>query len=275
MNVFLALVVVTASAAVAIGAILLVRRNAPDGSYFHDGDRAAGVCGVLATGFAVLLGLVVVLAFTSYDDSRAGAETEALTLAQQYEVANLLPPAAGRRLGSELVCYGRSVIHQEWPRMRNGTQTDAANPWGVALFRTLRGIEPKTASQQAAYAKWLDQRLDRESARNARIHGAVGVIPGPLWLVLFVIAAMIVGFMLLFADSGEPAFVQATLIGTVVAVMVATLLVIGFLNNPYRPGLGSLQPTAMQRTLRILDEERRIVGDRTPPPCDERGLARV
>jgi len=274
-NVFLALVVVTASAAVAIGAILLVRRNAPDGSYFHDGDRAAGVFGVLATGFAVLLGLVVVLAFTSYDDSRAGAETEALTLAQQYEVANLLPQAAGRRLGSELVCYGRSVVHQEWPRMRNGTQTDAANPWGVALFRTLRGIEPKTASQQAAYAKWLDQRLDRESARNARIHGAVGVIPGPLWLVLFVIAAMIVGFMLLFADSGEPAFVQATLIGTVVAVMVATLLVIGFLNNPYRPGLGSLQPTAMQRTLRILDEERRIVGDRTPPPCDERGLARV
>ena len=275
MNVFLALVVVTASAAVAIGAILLVRRNAPDGSYFHDGDRAAGVFGVLATGFAVLLGLVVVLAFTSYDDSRAGAETEALTLAQQYEVANLLPPAAGRRLGSELVCYGRSVVHQEWPRMRNGTQTDAANPWGVALFRTLRGIEPKTASQQAAYAKWLDQRLDRESARNARIHGAVGVIPGPLWLVLFVIAAMIVGFMLLFADSGEPAFVQATLIGTVVAVMAATLLVIGFLNNPYRPGLGSLQPTAMQRTLRILDEERQIVGDTTPPPCDERGLARV
>ena len=159
--------------------------------------------------------------------------------------------------------------------MQNGTQTDAANPWGVALFRTLRGIEPKTAAQQAAYAKWLDQRLDREAARSARIHGAVGVIPAPLWLVLFVIAAMIVGFMLLFADSGEPAFVQATLIGTVVAVMVATLLVIGFLNNPYRPGLGSLQPTAMQRTLRILDEERRIVGDRTPPPCDERGLARV
>jgi hypothetical protein len=275
MNVLLALIIVVASAAVGIGAILLVRRNAPDGSYFHDGDRAAGVFGVLATGFAVLLGLVVVLAFTSYDDSRAGAETEALTVAQQYEVANLLPQAAGRRLGSELVCYGRSVIHQEWPRMRNGTQTDAANPWGVALFRTLRRIEPKTASQQAAYAKWLDQRLDRESARSARIHGAVGVIPGPLWLVLFVIAAMIVGFMLLFADSGEPAFVQATLIGTVVAVMAATLLVIGFLNNPYRPGLGSLQPTAMQRTLRILDEERQIVGDTTPPPCDERGLARV
>ena len=274
MNVFVALLAIAASAGLAISALLLVRRHAPDGSYFNDGDRAAGVFGVLATGFAVLLGLVVVLAFTSYDESRAGAETEALTLAQQYEVVHLLPPAAGRRLASELLCYGRSVVHEEWPSMQDGTQTDAANPWGVALFRTLRGIEPKTAAQQAAYAKYLDQRLDREAARSARIHGAVGVIPGPLWLVLFVIAAMIVGFMLLFADSGERAFVQATLIGTVVAVMVATLLVIGFLNHPYRPGLGSLKPTAMERTLRILDQERRIVGDTAPAPCDNRGVAR-
>jgi hypothetical protein len=273
MNVLVALVVVAASAALAITALLLVRRHAPDGSYFHDGDRAAGVFGVLATGFAVLLGLVVVLAFTSYDDSRTGAQTEALTLAQQYEVAHLLPPAAGRRLASELICYGRSVVHQEWPRMKDGTQTDAMNPWGVALFRTLRAVEPKTSAEQAAYSKWLDQRLDREAARSARIHGAAGVIPAPLWLVLFVIAAMIVGFMLFFADSGERALVQATLIGTVVAVMAATLLVIGFLNNPYGPGLGSLRPTAMERTLRLLEQERRIVGDSTPTPCDETGRA--
>lgn len=157
--------------------------------------------------------------------------------------------------------------------MEDGTQTDAMNPWGVALFRTLRTIQPQTAAEQAAYSKWLDQRLEREAARGARIHGATGVIPAPLWLVLFVIAAMIVAFMLLFADSGERAFVQATLIGTVVAVMAATLLVIAFLNHPYRPGLGSLKPTAMERTLRILDQERKIVGDSTAPPCDEQGRA--
>src|SRR3954453_8087991 len=273
MNIPGTLVVMSVSAGFAIGVMLLVRRRAPEGSYFNDGDRAAGVFGVLATGVAVLLGLVVVLAFTSYDNARTGAGTEALTVAQQYEVAHLLPPAAGRRLAAELVCYGRSVVHEEWPRMRDGTQTEAMNPWGVALFRSLRTVEPRTASEQAAYSKWLDQRLDREAARSARIHGAAGVIPTPLWLVLFVIATMIVGFMLLFADSGERAFVQATLIGTVVAVIAATLLVIGFLDNPYRPGVGSLQPTSMQRTLRILDQERRIVGDSTRSPCDERGRA--
>lgn len=273
MNLAVALVVVVASAGLAIAAMLLVRRRAPEGSYFNDGDRAAGVFGVLATGFAVLLGLVVVLAFTSYDESRTGAGTEAVTVAQQYEVAHLLPPATGRRLAAELICYGRSVVHQEWPRMQDGTQTDAMNPWGVALLRTLRTVDPRTPSEQAAYSKWLDQRLDREAARNARIHGAVGVIPAPLWLVLYLTAALIVGFMLLFADSGEPAFVQAALIGTVVTVMAATLLLIRFLDDPYRPGLGSLQPTAMERTLVLLEQERRIVGDATPSPCDEHGRA--
>ena len=271
MNVLLACVVVVVAAALAIAAMLFVRRRAPDGSYFNDGDRASGFFGVIATGFAVLLGLIVVLAFTSYDESRTGAETEALTVAQQYEVAHLLPVAGGRRLAAELICYSRSVIDVEWPRMENGTQSDAMNPWGVALFRTLRTIDPRTASEQAAYAKWLDQRLDRETARAARIHGAAGVIPAPLWLVLFVIAALIVGFMMFFADSGERAIVQAALVGTVVATMTAILLVIGFLDNPYQRGLGSLQPDAMKRTLQILDQERRIVGDSTPIPCDEHG----
>jgi hypothetical protein len=32
--------------------MLLVRRSAPEGSYFEDGDRASGIFGVLATAFA-------------------------------------------------------------------------------------------------------------------------------------------------------------------------------------------------------------------------------
>src|SRR3954447_3739784 len=263
MNVLLASLIVVVSSALAITALLLVRRQAPDGSYFNDGDRAAGVFGVLATGFAVLLGLVVVLAFTSFDDARTGAATEALTVAQQYEVAHLLPRAQGRRLAAELVCYGRSVVHREWPRMETGTQTDAMNPWGVALFRTFRAVEPRSASEQAAYSKWLDQRLDREAARGARIHGASSVIPTPLWLVLYGTALLIVGVMLFFAGRGEPAVVQAALIGTVVAVMVGTILLIRFLDNPYRPGVGRLKPVAMEQTLRLLDQERRIIGDTT------------
>ena len=97
--------------------MLLARRRAPEGSHFQDGDRAAGVFGVLATGFAVLLGFVVFLAFESYDTSRSGAEDEARIVSQQFETAQFLPVAVRGTLSGELVCYGRNVVHQEWPRM--------------------------------------------------------------------------------------------------------------------------------------------------------------
>src|SRR4051812_4929251 len=145
--------VVAAVTAVTVGAMLLVRRRAPEGGYFADGDRAAGVFGVLATGFSVLLGFIVFLAFTSYDQSRSGAEQEALLLVQQVENAQFFPSPARGQLTGELVCYARSVVNVEWDRTRAGTQGDAINPWGVALFRTLQGVHPRTATQQSAYDK--------------------------------------------------------------------------------------------------------------------------
>lgn len=264
--------VVGLAVGVAVSALLLVRRRAPAGSFFADGDRAAGVFGVLATGFSVLLGLIVFLAFTSYDQSRSGAETEALLVAQQFETAQFFPVAVRQRLGDELICYARSVVHQEWPRMRSGTQGGMFNPWGVAMFRTLKVTTPRTAVEQTAYDKWLDRRADREVARNDRIHGAEGVIPAPLWVVLFIIAGVICIFMLFFADSGERAVIQAVLIGSVVAVIVVTLFLIRFLDDPFQGGYGTLQPVAMERTLGQLAQERRLVGQSGPLPCDESGV---
>jgi hypothetical protein len=267
-----AIVIVIVAAGLAIAAMLLVRRNAPDGSYFADGDRAAGVFGVIATGFSVLLGLIVFLAFESYDQSRTGAEDEARLVAQQFETAQFLPVAVRRELGHELVCYARFVV-SEWPRLESASDetVDTANPWGVALFRTLKVTNPRTAAEQSAYDKWLDRTADRESARSDRIHGAVGVIPGTLWVVLFFITGAIFVFMLFFADSGERAATQALMMGTVIAVITATLLLIRFLDDPFRDGFGGLKPVAMERALGVLGEQRRLVGDKGALPCDAGG----
>lgn len=270
MSIITAVAIVLGCVVVAVAAMLTVRRHAPDGSYFHDGDRASGVFGVLATGFAVLLGLVVVLAFTSFDESRSGAETEALLVSQQYETAQFLPEAQRPDLSGQLVCYARNVVHQEWPRLDDGTQGETINPWAIELFRTTKTIDPQTPAEQAAYSKWLDQTSDREAARNDRMHGAAGVIPAPLWLVLLFSAVIIFGYMLLFADSNEPWFVQAALVGSVAAVMVSSLLLINVLDNPFSEHPGGLEPIAMERTIKVLAQEEAVVAA-APAPCDVKG----
>jgi Protein of unknown function (DUF4239) len=270
-NIVLGFLLVAAVTAAAVAAMLLVRRRAPEGGYFADGDRAAGIFGVLATGFSVLLGFIVFLAFTSFDQSRSGAEQEALQVVQQVETAQFFPAAAAAELTGELVCYGRSVIHGEWEQMRQGTLGDELNPWGVELFRTVQTVAPRTASEQSAYDKWLDQTSAREEARRDRVHGAVGVIPTQLWIVLFFIAAIIFVYTLFFADSGERAVVQALLMGSVVSVIAALLLLLAALDNPFHEGVGGLEPTAMERSLRLVDEALGAIDAQVSLPCDGEG----
>ncbi len=272
MNLVWAFLITAAVAGVAVAALLLVRRRAPEGGYFEDGDRAAGVFGVLATGFSVLLGFIVFLAFASYDQSRVGAEQEALILVQQVENAQFFPRTARSDLTSELVCYGRSVVNDEWDRMNAGTQGDAINPWGVRLFRTLQSTRPQSAIEQSHYDKWLEQTSAREEARRDRVHGAAGVIPTPLWIVLFFIAGVIFVFMLFFADRAERAVVQGMLIGSTISVITVLLLLLNGLNSPYHDGVGGLQPVAMERSLRVIDEALRAVDAEVELPCDAAGV---
>src|SRR6185436_2767463 len=96
-----AAIIVVGVTGVSIVAMLSVRRRAPEGSHFADGDRAAGVFGVLATGFALLSGFVVFLAFESYDTSRSGARAEARIVAHQFETVQLLPASTRQRMSGE------------------------------------------------------------------------------------------------------------------------------------------------------------------------------
>jgi hypothetical protein len=266
--------IVLGVAVVAIGAMLLVRRRAPEGSYFEDGDRASGIFGVLATGFAVLIGFVVFLAFESFDTSRSGAEAEARTVVEQFETAQFLPVAVRARLSGDLVCYARTVVSQEWPAMEAGSLGDSRNPWTLTMLRTLQTTEPRSASEQTAYSKWFDQRTDRENGRADRIHGAEGVIPLPVWIVLLLASGVIFVYMLFFADSAERWIVQATMMGGVAVVITSTLLLLVFLDHPYGSGVGALRPVAMERALAQLRQDKVLAPERIIIPCDSRGIAR-
>jgi hypothetical protein len=143
------------------------------------------------------------------------------------------------------------------------------NP-GVQLFSTLTTVRPKTAVE-AAYSKWLDQTSEREQARLDRVGPGTDIVPGPLWLILFVSAALVFFYAFLFADPAEGRLPQAVIAGTIAAMLVTSLLVIRFLNAPYTPGTGSLKPTEMVRVLGQIDQASQALNLRYPIPCDAAG----
>ena len=271
MNLLASLLVLVGVTAATVTSMLLVRRRAPEGSFFSDGDRASGVFGVLATGFSVLLGFIIFLSFQAYDDTRAGAETEAAVVVQMVQTAQLMPAGSSKELTGDLVCYARSVVSTEWEAVADGRLEDSVNPWGARMFTTVAALAPQTATEQSAYDRWMGQSADRQQARSDRVHTPQGIIPSPLWLALYLICAVIFAYLLFFADSAERAVTQAMLMGSVTVVITVLMLLLGFFDDPHGEGAGALEPTAMQRSLRLIDAQARVAGIEVDPPCDQRG----
>lgn len=90
--------------------MLLVRRRAPEGNYFHDTTQASGVFTVAGTAYAVLLAFVFLLAFQSYNSARSAAEAEATATASLYHDADAFQAPIAARLHGEVVCYARALI---------------------------------------------------------------------------------------------------------------------------------------------------------------------
>ncbi len=142
------------------------------------------------------------------------------------------------------------------------------------MFLTISTVEPKTPTEQSAYDRWMDQTAQREQARTDRVHGAEGIIPSPLWLVLSVISLVIFVYLLFFADRAEGAVTQAVLMGSVTVVITLLLFLLVFFDHPHGGGVGRLQPTAMVRTIDLINAELDVAGVDVSPPCDDDGNRR-
>jgi hypothetical protein len=270
-DIALSIAIVIAASAAAIGGMLLLRRRAPEGGYFSDAERAAGVFGVLATAFSVLLAFVIFLTFSDFDDAKSAAEDESLAVSEQFEAAELFAPAERDLLQGELICYGRAVIEDEWPLLGDGERSELVDGWVASIDRSFDAASPGAFAERAAFEKWFDETATREKARGTRLVEADGVIPTPLWLVLLLGAASVIGYMFMFADSRELRRAQAVQIGAVTALVTASLLVVNFLDQPYEGRTGSIEPEAMRFALQRMVDEEANRHELATPPCDDHG----
>ena len=171
----IAIVVLVVTTGIAIVAMLWVRRTAPDGSYFHDGDRAAGVFGVLATGFAVLLGFVVFLAFTSYDSAEPAPSPRPGSWPSRSRPRSCFLRRFAKNSPQELVCYARSVAGVQWDRMEAGTLGEDLNPWAVKLFQhTQEGPirRPRPSRRRTASGSTNDPTEKKRGATASTVRSA-------------------------------------------------------------------------------------------------------
>jgi hypothetical protein len=266
-NLWLVAVIVAGAAAAAVGVMYQVRRRSRVDHFFIEIERGAGIFAFLGTAFAVILAFVVLEAFQSFNDAKSGAEEEATTLVQISRTAEFFPASERDPTEGILICYGRAVISDEWPAMKEGRRSPAVQIWVNHFQGALKGLHPETKAQEAAFLQLLGQQDKRTDARRARLSEANRALPAPVWFFLGLGAFVTVGFALFFADRREQYLVQGSLIAAITALVVSGLLLVWFLDHPYENRSGSIKPDEMERQLVIVENEHRDV----VPPCDQDG----
>ena len=265
----LAIILLVVADAVTVTVMLLLRRRAPEGSFFRDTQQAAGGFTVAGTAYAVLLAFVFLLAFQSYNTARTAAEQEATAVTTLYHDADSFPEPRRTALHGELTCYARSVITAEWPAMDQGNSSPVTQGWVDRMDATFDASHPRTPKEQNADANWVTLTSERTDGRRGRLQEAQAFVPGLVWILLIVGSIVVVAFVTLFADRRERGFVQAMLMLSVTTMLVAGLVLIKFFDDPYSDAAGSIKPDAMRRSLQTLaaiPSERLI---RTP--CNAQG----
>src|SRR5512133_819483 len=267
MNLWVGGLIVACAATAAVGLMYLVRSRSKVDHFFIEVERGAGTFAFLGTAYAVLLAFVVLAAFQSFNDAKTGAEEEATTVVQLSRTAKFFPPAERDPIGGVVICYGRAVIHEEWPAMKEGTRSPIVQGWVNRLEEGLLQLHPDTPAQQAAFLQMLEQQDKRTDARRARLSEANRALPAPVWFFLGLGAFITVGFALFFADRREHFVVQGTLMAAIAALVASGLLLVWFLDHPYENRSGSIKPDEMERQLVIVESEQ--VG--APQLCDSEG----
>ena len=133
-----------------------------------------------------------------------------------------------------------------WPAMADGVESPATNAALDAVYADLLRFQPADDRARVMMAEVLYQLDQLTQARRARLALASGIVPGILWAVLFLGAALTIGFTFFFGTENLGA--QALMTGALALLIFAGLLIIVAIDRPFS-GTVTVRPEALAAAL--------------------------
>lgn len=274
-NIWMGALAVLLIVAVALGLSFAMRLIAPRGGFFSDSDRASGIFSSIGTLFSVLLALVILLSVETYSDTQSYANAEADSVLEQFQLAQLFPSRDQFNVQSQLICYGRSVMNDEWPLMARNRQSSVVDGWAQSIDSTIDSVVVKGGKAEAGFALFLQQTLQRQEERRGRLEGAEGSLPPLVWPVLILGALTVLAYIIYYADSAERLSTQLLQVALVSMLLGASMILINALDHPFSNNPGKIRPEKMETSVQIMERDLGSLIDATnlgaTIPCDDAG----
>jgi hypothetical protein len=203
--------------------------------------------------YAVLLAFAVIVVWEKFTEADGEVAVEAGAAVTIYRLAEGLGGAAGEALQDAITAYLESAIADEWPAMAGGAESPATNTALDAVYSELLRFRPADERARIVMAEVLYQLDQLTQARRARLALASGIVPGILWGVLFLGAALTIGFTFFFGTENLGA--QALMTGALSLLIFSGLLIIVAIDRPFS-GTVKVRPLALEEVLADFAEAR-------------------
>lgn len=229
--------------------LYVVRKQYGSGNGFTHNDVAGPIMGTVGTVLAVLLTFMVVTVWQEYDQAAQGADTEAGELADLFHESYALPPQFGKPLRVKVRSYIGLVMHDEWPLMKTGGESRAAEDVARQIVDAVQSYMPSTMGQQTAQADALKHAHGFLDARRTRLFNNGESVPALVWTMMIFVAAITISSSYFFRVANAHAHLLMIL--ALASVVGATFLMIAELDLPFRGPL-QIPPSGFVHALQRL-----------------------
>lgn len=197
--------------------------------------------------FAVLLGLLIVNSWNSYDQTNNQVRQEAIYISDLYKKSLLLHEDSRHQLRSALKTYVKDLINLEWPLLPQGEYSKKVNQDIFHIFDVLF-YSKKTNAQEWFFAQQLNTLATQlNDERSSYLLNATSSITPLMWVIL--IMSHIVSFFLL-ALTVRASFSLHLLLQVLYAFGTSLmLLLIIILDRPFYQFGGEISPFPLQTLL--------------------------
>jgi hypothetical protein len=199
--------------------------------------------------YALLIGLISVATWENHSDVEATVASEAVALADLYRDVEGYPSEIRADLRQRLRQYVRHVIDEEWPVQRRGVEPREHNGEVVALGHRLATFEPATAGQESVHSEVFGQFNTILTYRQLRLQAVGSGLPGLLWLVVLLGAAIMIGMtFFLWTDNLRIHSLLTVSLGLIIGLMVFLIFT---LDKPL-VGRVSVDPGSFEEVLTVV-----------------------
>src|SRR5262249_15361344 len=201
--------------------------------------------------YGIAIGLIAIETWNNLSDAAKVASQEAGEIAALHGDLGGYPPSVQGELRRLLLRYTHTVIEKEWPAQHRGLIPSEGTDVLNELEREMIALEPATAGQRIAHAEALSTFNRLTEFRRQRVEAVDNAMPGTLWGVVLVGAALAIVASYVF--SMESLFLHALMTGLLAAMIGLVVFFIASTDLPYR-GAIAVEPQAYDIVLHDLLE---------------------